>query len=49
MVRTVATTGEGVEELMEAVGRCAAEKLTAGPSTPAAPTLRMTHLFQSNG
>jgi LAO/AO transport system kinase len=27
VVRTVATTGEGVGELMEAVGRCAAEKL----------------------
>ena len=27
VVRTMAITGEGVEELMEAVGRCAAERL----------------------
>jgi LAO/AO transport system kinase len=51
VVRTVATTGEGVEELMEAVRRCAVEKgnrrvrfgavMTGGSAVPG---LRLDHL-----
>ena len=30
VIRTVATTGEGVRELMEAVRRCAKQRLSGG-------------------
>lgn len=53
VVRTVATTGEGVQELMEAVRRCAAEKLgrqartlttSEGPRLNHLDHLRLDHL-----
>jgi LAO/AO transport system kinase len=49
VVRTVATTGEGVEELMEAVRRCAAEKGTrrgraSGVASGPRSDLRLDHL-----
>jgi LAO/AO transport system kinase len=50
VVRTVATTGEGVEELMEAVGRCAVEKgsrrvrLMGAVASVRAGGLRLDHL-----
>jgi LAO/AO transport system kinase len=46
VVRTVATTGEGVRELMEAVRRCATEKVGRRVRTSAiAGGLRLDHLY----
>jgi LAO/AO transport system kinase len=45
VVRTIATTGEGVQELMEAVRRCAAEKGgRRGRISPRAEGLGLNHL-----
>jgi LAO/AO transport system kinase len=44
VVRTVATSGEGVAELMEAVRRCAAQKSARRTRTGAVRGLRLDHL-----